>query len=165
MITIREQSDELLILGPPRLDEFIALFLFALGLFSLSLIFLGITQQQSHDVEWIAILLIVQNVGPLGILGGIVLFLQDKFIMERPTRTLLWRRPLRGMQTFRFDDIGAVAIGHTSASAGKCILILKSGVTIKLGSGGLTKCHHLAGQLSRFLEVPLEPRYVKADRR
>jgi hypothetical protein len=158
MLVIRDESDARLVLGPRRKDEMAGLFLVVGGLVVVSVLLAILVDRESFDVD--------RDVGealfpigmygiPLGLVGFVVVFLQQKFIFDRNHGVVARIRPLRSTQTWPLASLVEIRIEQLTPTAYK--LQLDFGTeTITVGTGGLLESRELAKSLRRFTGVDPE---------
>jgi hypothetical protein len=158
MLAVRHRDEERLVLGTSRRDELGGLFLFVAGLMGLGLI--GVLVLDSEGFTDFGLLL---NVGQYVVLalvaGALILYFQEKVLLDKAAGEVSHYRGLRASRRWAFDQVDRVEVRCTNQKReyGQCRLLLRDGVAISLGYGSLNACRQMAEVVSGFTGLPLGP--------
>jgi len=152
-VRIREHTADVLILGPRRQEEFVALLLFAIGIFCLSLLVICIVGREQYDVDWPLLFTVSEYGLILGALGGVIVFMQDRVIFERPSRLIVQIRPMRPGRSWSFDLVDRAIWMPSRGQYGRCVLIFTTAETLNIGWGSEAQCEKLAWIVNNFVRM------------
>jgi len=156
-LVVSRRSETQLVLGPRRWDELVALFCFVFGIFCLSLCCIGQFAPEQFDVDPTGMWLLTTVGAPVGIVGTVMLWFQERVLLDRSVGRLVVLRAVRKPLVFDAADIAAIevrsAAGYNPGVA-QCFIVLRSAKPVLVTAGAFVTCDTMARLIELFLVPP-----------
>ena len=155
-MVIREQTDDVLVLGARKGDERAGLLFLGLGVVFLTVLLVAIADYFKggrYAANWAALFFMAQYLAPCTLVGGLILFFQEKYIFDRRNQVFTLQRPLRAPRHIAFSHIAHIRIRALGHGAAKASIVLQNATLLPLAGGAGEKCREMAQAVAAFAGV------------
>lgn len=157
MFYVRQKTENLLVLGAPRIQELAGLFLLGLGLLAL-----GLSAAMLFEGEKSQLQLLIPGL-ILSALGAALVFLDTKLCFDRRGNTFSMERYFGETLTLPLQEIETVSIHRMRDVFQHYEIVMRGGRRICMGVTRFNELDAAAQAIADFAGVPLEVQSFRQD--
>ena len=155
MLVIRQSSDDHLVVGTSRGEEFAGLLFCGLGLLSISMFIISQVEHLESVIPKEILVQLMQYPLAFGIVGIIIVFMQRRFIFHRPSAQVLYKEGLKKDRGSKYSEFEKIEL-FASKPQGFAQLVYLDGRKLLVTRGNSQDVKSIAERISEFTGLPIE---------